>query len=221
MDWSFINNVRLLFYCKMIKQILFILFIILLPFGVFAQTSEEQKIVNKINKFNSEISSIECDFVQTKHLQILNDKMVSYGKMYYQQPDKLRWEYKKPYTYVFILNGTKVYLKKESRNDVIDIKQNKVFKSIAEIMMNSVIGKCLTNNKEFKVSILDVNNQWVASLIPQKKELKQMYSKIILYFGKANSIIQKVEMIEKNGDKTIIELKNVKLNKPVNANSFS
>ena len=205
----------------MIKQILFILFIILLPFGVFAQTSEEQKIVNKINKFNSEISSIECDFVQTKHLQILNDKMVSYGKMYYQQPDKLRWEYKKPYTYVFILNGTKVYLKKESRNDVIDIKQNKVFKSIAEIMMNSVIGKCLTNNKEFKVSILDVNNQWVASLIPQKKELKQMYSKIILYFGKANSIIQKVEMIEKNGDKTIIELKNVKLNKPVNANSFS
>ena len=48
-----------------------------------------------------------------------------------------------------------------------------------------------------------------------------MYSKIILYFGKASSIIQKVEMIEKNGDKTIIELKNVKLNKPVNANSFS
>ena len=37
----------------------------------------------------------------------------------------------------------------------------------------------------------------------------------------ANSIIQKVEMIEKNRDKTIIELKNVKLNKPVNANSFS
>ena len=30
----------------MIKQILFILFIILLPFGVFAQTLEEQKIVN-------------------------------------------------------------------------------------------------------------------------------------------------------------------------------
>ena len=87
--------------------------------------------------------------------------------------------------------------------------------------MNSVIGKCLTNNKEFNVSISDVNNQWVASLIPQKKELKQMYSKIILYFGKASSIIQKVEMIEKNGDKTIIELKNVKLNKPVNANSFS
>lgn len=193
----------------------------LLLFLVVKAQMSQDAIIAKINVAVSKIETMQCDFVQTKHMKMLNNKMVSTGIMAYKQSDKLRWEYKKPYTYVFILNGTKVYLKKESRNDVIDIKQNKVFKSIAEIMMNSVIGKCLTNNKEFKVSISDVNNQWVASLIPQKKELKQMYSKIILYFGKANSIIQKVEMIEKNGDKTIIELKNVKLNKPVNANSFS
>lgn len=202
------------------KRLLVICSMLLLFLVVKAQMSQDA-IIAKINAAVSKIETMQCDFVQTKHMKMLNNKMVSTGIMAYKQSDKLRWEYKKPYTYVFILNGTKVYLKKESRNDVIDIKQNKVFKSIAEIMMNSVIGKCLTNNKEFKVSILDVNNQWVASLIPQKKELKQMYSKIILYFGKANSIIQKVEMIEKNGDKTIIELKNVKLNKPVNANSFS
>lgn len=202
------------------KRLLVICSMLLLFLVVKAQLSQDA-IIAKINAAVSKIETMQCDFVQTKHMKMLNNKMVSTGIMAYKQSDKLRWEYKKPYTYVFILNGTKVYLKKESRNDVIDIKQNKVFKSIAEIMMNSVIGKCLTNNKEFKVSISDVNNQWVASLIPQKKELKQMYSKIILYFGKANSIIQKVEMIEKNGDKTIIELKNVKLNKPVNANSFS
>ena len=202
------------------KRLLVICSMLLLFLVVKAQMSQDA-IIAKINVAVSKIETMQCDFVQTKHMKMLNNKMVSTGIMAYKQSDKLRWEYKKPYTYVFILNGTKVYLKKESRNEVIDIKQNKVFKSIAEIMMNSVIGKCLTNNKEFKVSISDVNNQWVASLIPQKKELKQMYSKIILYFGKASSIIQKVEMIEKNGDKTIIELKNVKLNKPVNANSFS
>ena len=202
------------------KRLLVICSMLLLFLVVKAQMSQDA-IIAKINVAVSKIETMQCDFVQTKHMKMLNNKMVSTGIMAYKQSDKLRWEYKKPYTYVFILNGTKVYLKKESRNDVIDIKQNKVFKSIAAIMMNSVIGKCLTNNKEFKVSISDVNNQWVASLIPQKKELKQMYSKIILYFGKASSIIQKVEMIEKNGDKTIIELKNVKLNKPVNANSFS
>lgn len=202
------------------KRLLLICSMLLLFLVVEAQVSQDA-IIAKINAAVSKIETMQCDFVQTKHMKMLNNKMVSTGIMVYKQNDKLRWEYKTPYTYVFILNGTKVYLKKESRNDVIDIKQNKVFKSIAEIMMNSVVGKCLTNNKEFNVSILDENKQWVASLIPQKKELKQMYSKIILYLGKATSIIQKVEMIEKNGDKTIIELKNVKLNKPVNANSFS
>ena len=164
---------------------------------------------------------MQCDFVQTKHMKMLNNKLVSTGCMKYQQSDKLRWEYKTPYTYVFILNGTKVYLTKDSRKDVIDIKQNKVFKSIAEIMMNSVVGKCLTNNTEFKVSITQTGNQYVATLIPQKKELKQMYNKIILYFGVSNCLMQQVEMIEKNGDKTTIELKNLELNKPVGTNAFA
>lgn len=192
----------------------------LLPLIVNAQSSQEA-IIKQINTAVSKISTMQCDFEQTKHMKMLNNKLVSSGIMRYQQSDKLRWEYKSPYNYTFILNGTKVYLKKGSRNDVIDIKQNKVFRSIAQIMMNSVVGKCLTDTKEFNVSIVEANNEWVATLIPQKKELKQMYSKIILHFNKANSIIRSVEMCEKNGDKTIIELKNVQLNKPINSSAFS
>ena len=48
-----------------------------------------------------------------------------------------------------------------------------------------------------------------------------MYNKIILYFGVSNCLMQQVEMIEKNGDKTTIELKNLELNKPVGTNAFA
>lgn len=202
------------------KKLLLVCFMLLQIFSVNAQTSQDA-IIEKINTTVSKIQTMQCDFVQTKHMKMLNNKLVSTGCMKYQQSDKLRWEYKTPYTYVFILNGTKVYLTKDSRKDVIDIKQNKVFKSIAEIMMNSVVGKCLTNNTEFKVSIAQTGNQYVATLIPQKKELKQMYNKIILYFGVSNCLMQQVEMIEKNGDKTTIELKNLELNKPVGTNAFA
>ena len=208
MDWSFINNVRLLFYCKMIKQILFILFIILLPFGVFAQTSEEQKIVNKINKFNSEISSIECDFVQTKHLQILNDKMVSYGKMYYQQPDKLRWEYILPYSYVFSINNNTVLLKKGEHLDIIDVNKNKMFKEIVRIMMSSIVGNCLNDLNTFDLHIEETEKEWNITLLPKKKEMKKMWEKLILHFDLKNKYVTQVEMYESTGDCTIIELKN-------------
>ena len=151
---------------------------------------------------------------------MLNDKMVSRGKMYYQQSNKLRWEYTSPYTYTFVLNGSKVLISKGNRNDVINVNQSKFFKEIARIMMNSVVGKCLTDSKDFKVSLAGSSDEYVATLYPQQKQMKQMFQKIILHFNKQKSTVFKVELIEKKGDRTIIELKNVKNNMPINAKVF-
>ena len=115
-----------------------------------AQTQGKEAIRAKINKAAQEMRTMQCDFTQTKYSKMLNDQMVSKGRMCYKQKNMLRWEYVSPYTYTFILNDTQVLLKNEHRNDIIDTKQNKMFKEIARIMMNSVIGKCL-DDKEYKV----------------------------------------------------------------------
>ena len=70
------------------KKFLFTLLISIAPLVAMAQSQEE--IIREIDKISSSISSLECDFVQTKHLSMLNDKMVSRGKMYYSQPSMLR-----------------------------------------------------------------------------------------------------------------------------------
>lgn len=209
----------MLSYCKM-KRILLIL-MCLTPVLAMAQNEGEQKIIQKISKAAQSMTSMQCDFVQTKHMKLLNDNMVSYGKMYYQQNSKLRWEYTSPYTYTFILNDSKVLLKKGNRNDVIDVNQNKMFKEIARMMMNSVVGKCLTDKKDFKISVAETPEQYVATLLPQKKDMKQMFSKVILYVNKRQLSIAKVEMQEKKGDNTVIELKNIQLNKNINASVFA
>ncbi len=210
----------MLSYCKM-KRILYIILMCLTPVLAMAQNEGEQKIIQKISKAAQSMTSMQCDFVQTKHMKLLNDNMVSYGKMYYQQNSKLRWEYTSPYTYTFILNDSKVLLKKGNRNDIIDVNQNKMFKEIARMMMNSVVGKCLTDKKDFKISVAETSEQYVATLLPQKKDMKQMFSKVILYVNKRQLSIAKVEMQEKKGDNTVIELKNIQLNKNINASVFA
>ena len=210
----------MLSYCKM-KRILYIILMCLTPVLAMAQNEGEQKIIQKISKAAQSMTSMQCDFVQTKHMKLLNDNMVSYGKMYYQQSSKLRWEYTSPYTYTFILNDSKVLLKKGNRNDVIDVNQNKMFKEIARMMMNSVVGKCLTDKKDVKISVAETPEQYVATLLPQKKDMKQMFSKVILYVNKRQLSIAKVEMQEKKGDNTVIELKNIQLNKNINASVFA
>jgi outer membrane lipoprotein carrier protein len=187
---------------------------------LYAQ-QDDTSIRRKIGQIAHTIKTMQCDFVQTKHLKMLNDNMVSKGRMYYQQSDRLRWEYISPYTYTFIINKDKVLLKNNRRNDVIDVNKNKIFKEIARIMMNSVVGNCLNDDKDFKSSISVVRGEWVAVLQPQRRELKQMFQKIVLHFSQNQAIVTRVELIEKNGDKTEIELKNIRTNETINSNIFA
>lgn len=201
------------------KRLYILYFICLSVLSVSAQN--QQAIVEKINKACAEMKTMECDFVQTKYLKMLNDQMVSKGKMSYQQPSALRWEYTTPYTYTFVLNDNKILLKNDRRKDVIDVNQNKMFKEIARIMMNSIVGKCLTDDKAFKTTIEETSAEWVATLLPQKKDMKQMWTKLILHFDRAKNAVVKVEMYEKTGDHTVIDLKNTKTNHPIDKKVFS
>jgi len=186
---------------------------------VYGQKTE-QEIIEKINSEAMKLASMQCEFVQTKKVVLLNDRMVSKGKMFYKQPNKLRWEYTTPYTYVFVLNGSKISLGKNQK-DVIDVNQSKVFKEIASIMMNSVVGKCLSDKKSFKTTIKASNSEYIATLIPRTKEIKYLFNTIILHFDKQQSFVIRIELIEKNGDTTTIDLKNIKKNNPVNDQVFS
>ena len=205
----------------MMKRLVIIVFLCSILLPVCGQGLNEAQIKQKINQTASTLKSMQCDFVQTKHMKLLNDKLVSKGKMYYQKSDKLRWEYLSPYTYTFILNADKVLLKNQKRNDVIDVNQNKMFKEIARIMMNSVVGNCLTDDKNFKTSLTATSTEWIATLLPLRKDMKQMFQKIILHFNKQKSVVTLVELIEKNGDKTVIELKNTVLNETIDAKMFA
>ena len=199
--------------------LLSVLFLLLTT--VCGQQLSEAQVIQKINQAALAMKTMQCDFVQTKHLKLLNDGMVAHGKMYYQQPNKLRWEYTSPYAYIFILNDDKVLLKNRQRNDVIDVKQNKLFREIARIMMSSVVGDCLADSKNFKTTIATVSGEWIATLVPQRKDMKQMFQKMLLHFNQKKAFVTRVELVEKNGDKTVIDLKNVRTNETIGAQQFT
>ena len=142
-------------------------------------------------------------------------------ELYFQKDNRLRWEYVKPYTYTFVLNGDKVLLKSSQRSDVIDVKQNKVFKEIAHIMLQSVVGDCLNDDKNFRSTITIDGGDWLITLKPLRKNIRQLFQNIVLRFSRQQALITKVELTEKNGDKTIIELRNVKKNETIAPDMFA
>lgn len=198
---------------------LFILIASLLSCVAMAQN--DTQIIEQISAASAKITTLECDFVQTKHLKILDNRLVSHGKMYYSQPDKLRWEYVTPYSYIFIMNQNQILLKNSTRADVIDVNQNKIFKDISRLMMNSIMGDMLKDNTTFEISMASTKGGYTATLIPIKREMKQMWTKLVLLFDAESLGVKRMEMHEKSGDCTIIELENVKINRAINSTLFN
>lgn len=203
------------------KKILLLIVMMLITTLAFSQNYTAAQVRQRINNAALSMGSMSCDFVQTKTVKMLKKEMVSYGKMYYEKSNKLRWEYTSPYKYIFILNGQTVWLKNSKGDNKINVAQSKMFKEITRIMMSSVLGTCVSNNKDFKVSLQGHGRSWQAVMTPLRNPMKQMFGQIIVYFDMGKSMVSNVKMVEKNGDTTFITLKNVKTNIPVNAKIFS
>ncbi len=194
--------------------------LLLLTATVQAQNFTPAQVRQQVNKAAARMRSLTCDFVQTKNLRMLKSKIVSRGRMCYVQPDKLRWEYTSPYTYTFILNGQTVWMKNDRGSNRINVAQSKMFKEITRIMMSSVVGSCVSNSRDFNVTLQGQGNNWKALMTPKRNPMRQMFKTITVYFDVKRAMVVGVKMIEKNGDTTAIVLQNAKLNSPVNEKMF-
>lgn len=182
---------------------------------------QKQQAIVAISRAVYGMETMQCTFVQTKHMSMLNDRLVSHGIMYYRQPDKLRWEYTRPYDYLFIFNGAKVYMGNRSRKSVVDTASNRLFREIAGIMMSTVTGKALADPERFSLDVEEVQQSWHVTLVPKKKELKRMFQKVVLVFNRADAAILGVNIYEKNGDLTEILMSDVTKNAKIDEARFA
>ena len=215
------DNGRMFFYSKVMKKnIIRLVLACVLPLQVMAQQASKEEIISHIIGNSAGMQSIACDFVQTKSLNMLDDKMVSKGKMYYEQPGKLRWEYTSPHSMIFMLCGNTIVLKDECRIDSIDARKNRMYKEMAGFMLGSITGEYLLDEKSFDVSVVEEAGEWVVTLCPLRKSMKQVWVRLVLHFVRGGHAISRLEMLEPSGDRTDISFMNVEINVPLAAGIF-
>lgn len=207
------------------KRLFFIVLVAVFSLHVSGQTkltAEQQKqLVEKIDKAASAMKSMQCDFTQTKSMKLLKKEMKSNGVMYFKQPNKLRWQYTSPYDYTFIMNGDKVRIKSTKSTQDINVQGNKIFRQITNIILNTVTGGGLKSASDFTVEVYKSDKGYFAKLYPKKKEVKQIYNVIEIYFNSSLTMVSSVRMIEKTGDETLVNLNNLKSNVAINEKMFA
>lgn len=175
-----------------------------------SQKAGVDDVKNKIIAAAKSKKSVECDFVITKVSKLLKEPAVITGNMAYQKPYSIYWESATPSKTIFTTDGENATIKKNGETKTIDLKSNKMFKRIKRMTGEGIGLESLMKSDKFETAIVEEPTKWVMTLTPNKKEIAQFASQMVLHVDKKDCVVKTIEITSKSGDTTTIELKNIK-----------
>jgi outer membrane lipoprotein-sorting protein len=169
---------------------------------------------------SAQVLTISSDFKQEKQLIALTEKITSTGKFWFKRSNKVRIDYEKPFMYRLVMNGDRILVKDDQKENRVNVKSNKVFQQINRIMLDCIQGTIL-DSQDFSTRVFENERTFLLSMTPSGKSLKGFFSGIILIVDKGNYSVNQIEMNEAGGDTTILSFHNKVLNQLVDDEVFS
>ena len=196
------------------KKIFFaIAFLTAFSIHSFAQEAKKEDF-----KAFAGIKTIESGFTMKKYLSIAEEPMVSEGKFYFQRPDMLRWEYTSPFRYGILINKNKAWSwqEEDGKREAKDISGKPAAIMMSQQLYTFISMDMNAISKYYKIE----KTQDGITLFPKNNSKKQMIDRINLTFSKTATAVSEVEILEKNGDKTVITFTNTKIDEVLPENAF-
>jgi outer membrane lipoprotein carrier protein len=167
------------------------------------------------------IRSLEARFVQSKTLPVLAKPFVSQGRLLFQPPGSLRWEYERPVRSVLVMQGGKV------RRYLRDKEYWREDAAASLPAMQAVLNEIVSwqqgrfdANPHFEASLVEKPEPKVI-LVPREASWKKMIQRIELTPSREQTgVIQSVRMNEDAHSFTVLEFSQVRLNRPLPASLF-
>jgi outer membrane lipoprotein-sorting protein len=161
------------------------------------------------------LQSLQSDFVQTKQMALMAEKITSKGIFYYRKEDKVRIEYTSPFIYLLVMNAGQILVKDEQKSTRVNARGSKVMQSVNRIMVDCMRGSVFTN-PDFNVTAFQNAKGYQLALIPASAAVKGMFTRIDVFLTKSALDVERLTMSEKGGDITQMDFKNQRKNTTLN-----
>jgi outer membrane lipoprotein-sorting protein len=185
--------------------VLFLMLGFLLP-GLGQATDDFEAL----RKSAQAIKTLSADFVQEKHLKILAKPIISKGRLYFKAPRSIRWEYLSPMKSLTLMNkgGARVFIWSDGKWG-LDKAQSNVRGIVMDEINNWFTGR-FEENPAFQHSYKA--GPAPAVILTPKEGVKNFIAQIILRFSQITGLVESVEIIENNDNRTKISFKSEKIN---------
>ena len=168
----------------------------------------------------SKINTITSTFTQEKILVALTEKINSSGTFAFKRANKVRIEYTRPFVYLMVMNGDKMKIRDDQKENTVNMRSNKMFRQINSIIMDCIQGTIL-DSKDFTSEAFEDKNSYLLKMTPVSRNLKEFFETINVVVNKTDYSVESIEMNEPSTDKTVMRFTNKKINQPVSDEVFA
>lgn len=202
-----------------------ILIIIYIPMHMLAQDAKYTDVVDidalktKLITHASTTNSIESNFIQEKHLWMLDEVLISKGNFLFKKENSVKWQYLSPIKYTIIIFNGVFTIVNNKKVSTYNTDSNPMFSEINKMIVTAIRGDFI-DNKDFKSEFLENNKNYLAKLSPTNNQVSTMLKTIEIYFNKQNMQVVKIIFREPGDDFTLITFQNKKLNSVISDDRF-
>lgn len=169
-------------------------------------------IVERIAAECAGMKTMKCDFTQISTVPLMDEKQISSGKMIYRQPSALKWIYTEPFNYSLIIEDDNISVDTDQGHTELDNDASRMVRGLTGIVLGCMSGQNLKDKRLFQTTVTEQDNEWVAVLIPQRREMKRYFSEIVMVFAPETSLLKRLTMKDQNGGSTEVIISNVSIN---------
>ena len=184
-------------------------------------TKQWQGEVEVLAKEAQTMQSIESDFTQVKYLDILDEKVASKGKFYYQKSGKIRMEYAQPVNYLIVINDSRLKIVSDGKKSVMSLTTNKMMNQMQDMLTACMIGDLSKISSDYKLEYFENDSYYIVKIKPINKAIQAYISEIEIYLDKKDMSVYKLRLSETATNYTEYEFYNKRFNALKDETKFS
>ena len=192
-----------------------------IPAGYQELASPDHPELKRISEHIRLTQTYQADFEQQRHMAMFLDVLKSTGRIYFQMPDKLRWETNNPYVSLLISNGGHVarFVEENKRLRKLDPGMEEMFQQIVEEMTGIMRGDFHALFSGYRILLSQSGTQLL--LLPRSKDLQHSIASLEFQLEKQTGRVERVIIREPQKDYIEISFYNVKENPVLDPSVFS
>jgi outer membrane lipoprotein carrier protein len=187
-----------------------------------AAAAPDQALLDRIDAAAKQTRTLSAEFTQKNRMKLFRKELQQKGRLFFQAPRQIRWEYTAPDPSVLLLDGQTATLRAPgSEAQVFDLDKDATLRAVFDQLLTFVGGGSISAAQAAYALEAEGDTKHPRLVLVPRPDgaVAKAFARIELSFDEQTQV-RAIRLIEKNGDEKNIAFTKIERNRALPATAF-